>query len=234
MNSNLVKKHFDNMCNIYDNIAFNSSLGLKYMSKIETNFLLRSIKNRKGKCLDVGAGTGRISSLLAEKFDVTAIDLSLKMMSIAKRKIKSKSIKFMAVDVNKPLKFQDNTFDLIVCIRVLKYVKNWRYVLKEFNRILKDKGEVIIEFANLYSVQFFGLYSAKYFLFDLREVEKELKKSGFLILSYQNGLRIPLPVYNQINNKEILRIFIKFEKLIAKILPYHLFAKNVVYHIKKV
>ena len=81
-----IKEFFDNFSKDYDKLAFEQSLGTRYLSKIETNFVLENCPIKKGeKILDMGIGTGRFASLLAKKgASIEGIDISEKMINKAK------------------------------------------------------------------------------------------------------------------------------------------------------
>jgi len=230
-----IKEFFDNFSKDYDKLAFEQSLGIQYLSKIETNFVLENCPIKKGdKILDMGIGTGRFASLLAKKgASIEGIDISEKMIKRAKKKLKEKSANFTLADAGEHIPFGDNSFNYIICIRVLKYIVPWKKTVKEASRVLKRNGIFILEIPNLYSVQFFGLRKANYFLFNFNNVKNTLKQFKFEIIKLKSGSRFPFPIYKEINNISMLNAIKKFEWILDKLLPNPLFSRNIMIVCKK-
>ncbi len=107
-----------------------------------------SLLPAKAKVLDAGCAAGRDSIYLTEeRIDVTGIDISREIIKIAEKKTKDKKLKigFRKEDFAK-LSDNDKTFDAIWCMDTLNHVSisGITDVLKEFKRILKDKGILFI------------------------------------------------------------------------------------------
>lgn len=228
------KIFFNRFSSNYDNESFYRTRGTEFCSKIELEFIKTNLLNIKSKnVLDVGVGTGRISSILLKKgAKVIGIDASPKMIEQAKRKLHN-SMKFIIYDIAKNLPFQNNTFSAIICIRVLKYIPTWRFVIKEFKRVIKKDGTLIIEISNKFSIASLNIGDTKYFLFNPFEFEKVLKENGFKIEKHEAGLRLPFPLYGKINNNSIIKILTYMEKSLNIILPYWFLSRNIFYICKK-
>ncbi len=95
--------------------------------------------------LDVGCGAGIPTSkfLIKRGIKVTGIDLSDKMLSLARDNVPN--AKFFKMDMNE-LKFEENTFDGIVSVYTLFHVpkKNHLDIFKKFFKILKPGGILLI------------------------------------------------------------------------------------------
>jgi len=95
MDIGLIEKYFDSLAEKYheertgSKKLFNESIEMP-----ATLSLAKRYKNKK--VLDVGCGTGIISKILSDDFamDVTAIDVSKKMLQIASGYCKDSGIKF--------------------------------------------------------------------------------------------------------------------------------------------
>jgi len=101
--------------------------------------------DRKLYLLDAGCGTGLlVEKLKEERPDITAegIDFSASMLSIAKSK--NTGAIFKEADLNEPLPYEDNTFDIITSIHVIYNVLNPKKTIEELKRILKKNGILII------------------------------------------------------------------------------------------
>lgn len=106
--------------------------------------LLSTIDLQGKQILDAGCGAGYVSVYLVEKGAyVTAIDQSVKMLEITRKKLTGES-RLINADLNAPLDFiGDESFDLIVSSLTLHFIENWSNVFGEFHRILKQKGRFI-------------------------------------------------------------------------------------------
>jgi len=224
-----ISSYFDKFSKNYENFAFKQSLGTNYLNRIERDFILESVLVRKGqKVLDIGVGTGRNAALLLDKGAIVeGIDISKRMMSEAKKKLKNERVNFTLADASKRIPFKNNTFDHVICIRVLKYMPLWKNLINEVSRVLKKDGTFSFDIANLYSVAYFGLKTANYSLFRYKEVKKTLEARGFKIIKVKSGSRLPFPLYKKINNK-IIFIFLMFsERILNKVLPKTILSRSV-------
>lgn len=67
------------------------------------------------KVLDVGCGTGALSSVLAQQgFSVTGIDPAKNMLRVARKKTAHQDIDFIQADVLEGLPFKDKSFDISI------------------------------------------------------------------------------------------------------------------------
>lgn len=226
---NKIDYFFNKFSDTYDNSAFDQSLGAKWLSNIEIDFILGSCKIKEGdKILDIGVGTGRNADLLLKRGAIVeGMDISEGMMEKARRKLNEEKINFIIADAGKEVPFHSDSFDYVVCIRVLKYIPNWKYTIKEISRVLKKDGIFLLEIANLYSVQYFGLSKANYFLFNMKEMKEVLENEGLIITKIIGGSRIAFPIYARINNGMILNLMIGLELLLDKILPNNFLSRNI-------
>jgi ubiquinone/menaquinone biosynthesis C-methylase UbiE len=92
--------------------------------------------------LDVGCGTGALCNSLSKKgLEVTGIDASEKMISIARKKSAENKITFVQASVLEGLPFDDKSFDLSISSYVLHGMKeaDRRKVYEEMTRISKHR-----------------------------------------------------------------------------------------------
>src|SRR3989344_2670669 len=97
--------------------------------------------------LEIGCGTGNGSKLIKKYFQakrIYATDLDKRMIDIAKKCSKDDSISFEVQNATK-LRYKDNYFDAVFELGVIHHIPNWKDCLKELRRVLKPKGQLIIE-----------------------------------------------------------------------------------------
>ena len=95
--------------------------------------------NKNFKILDAGCGTGLVGIEL-KKFGyshIDGVDFSQDMLDLVPQDIYKNLQK---VDLNADLKFEDNTYDIIICVGTFTYGHVKAHALDEFIRITKDKG----------------------------------------------------------------------------------------------
>lgn len=159
------------------------------------------IKTCRGlSALDAGCRRGSQTKILKEKgYKVTSIDI-VKLFHEAQ-----------VVDLNKPLPFPDNSFDLIYCSEVLEHLADPFFTVKEFNRVLKPSGNMVITTPNSYCL-IFKLLS--YLGFPPNKIQK---KDHIQFFSVEDILRLfpSSKIYG------FFPLFIKFEisKYVAIVSP---------------
>ena len=99
-----------------------------------------------GKALDVGCGEGRISrELTACGFQVTAVDPVSRLVRAA---IEAQSARNYAVASAAALPFANAQFDLVVAYNILMNIADIPTALKEFRRVLRPTGQLIISISH--------------------------------------------------------------------------------------
>jgi SAM-dependent methyltransferase len=124
-----------------------------------TDLIMKMLSPLRGRALDVGCGTGRVTIRLAEQgFEVDALDVEEKVIDIARRVAarRNLTINFSVCDfVAQGDSFADATYDVVVCTEVLEHLENWRPVVRIMCRVLKPGGTLVITVPHnpqLYSV----------------------------------------------------------------------------------
>ncbi|MGQ9758985.1 MAG: class I SAM-dependent methyltransferase [Candidatus Methanomethylicaceae archaeon] len=164
----------------------------KNRAVLESEKRLIRAMDMKGLGLDVGVGTG----IFVDASRVTVgIDPALGALRIARKR---------GVDVvrgvGEALPFRNGSFDFVVMVTSLCFVKSTHKVLMEVFRILMPKGEVVVcevpkdsEWGALYekkkeeSHRFYKY--ARFYTFD--EINKMLREAGFKIAVVKSTLSYP-------------------------------------------
>lgn len=95
-----------------------------------------------GKALDLPSGPGRLSLWLHEKgFDVMAGDINPDSFLIEK-------VPVLKVDLDDHFPIADTSFDYAFCIEGPEHVENLYHTFREFARVLKPGGKLIISYPN--------------------------------------------------------------------------------------
>ena len=124
-----------------DNNKYNKDMvDWNYTAPQETVLILRKYAfNRNYKILDAGCGTGLVGIEL-KKYgysNIEGVDFSQSMLDLVPQDVYKKIEK---VDLNKHLKFKNNTYDVIMCVGTFTYGHVKPQALDELIRITKNKG----------------------------------------------------------------------------------------------
>lgn len=149
---------------------FIESLRGKSLGRILMNHFLSQIE-LSGDTLDLGAGENKASynRFLKYKkpFKITRSDFFKKEKNILK------------INLEKPFKLQDESFDNIMCFNVLEHIYNFQNVIKESFRVLKKRGIFIGStpfMVNLHPCPH------DYFRYSHEALLRVFKKEGFVCL----------------------------------------------------
>lgn len=115
-----------------------------------TEMILKDESKDKMRILDIGTGPGFFSVILSNQgHEVIGIDCTQNMIEAAKRNAKIANVKaeFYVMDSHE-LKFEDDYFDMIVNRNVTWTLYNPDKAYKEWTRVLKPEGKLMIFDAN--------------------------------------------------------------------------------------
>ncbi|PAV29499.1 bifunctional demethylmenaquinone methyltransferase/2-methoxy-6-polyprenyl-1,4-benzoquinol methylase [Virgibacillus profundi] len=138
---------FEKIYNKYD--SMNSIISFQRHKAWRKDVMKRMKVEKGSKALDVCCGTGDWSIALANAVgsdgEVTGLDFSQNMLSIAKNK--KKELKLNQLNLihgnAMELPFEDNSFDYVTIGFGLRNVPDYLTVLKELNRVVKPGGKVV-------------------------------------------------------------------------------------------
>ncbi|XZQ53500.1 MAG: ubiquinone/menaquinone biosynthesis methyltransferase [Candidatus Karelsulcia muelleri] len=183
-----IKKMFDMISHNYEKINNIISFGYdikwrKKLSEIIINYNPKLV-------LDLATGTGNIPILLVnklKKLNLLGIDISNKMISIGKNKLKNyKNVKLIQADCQKLFFIKKNQFDIVTIVFGIRNFENINNVFKEIYRVLSLNGYLIIlEFSksNNYFNYIYKFYSKKIIPLIIKSFYKNLFAYNYLIKS---------------------------------------------------
>lgn len=175
--------------------------------------------------LDAGGGTGRWSIPIAQVgCKVHLVDLSEGMLNQAKKKAKRKGLQgkilISKADITN-LPYPEKTFDLLFADQVLFIFENKDEVFREFNRVLRKGGVMIVSVPNRYVMSLVRAQEDPKFALQLLQdkIHNELESPG--------GTRIG--IYRITPNELVelcTRTGFKMEKIIGKLFTMPLILDN--------
>ena len=107
--------------------------------------LLQAILSDNQLVLDAGCGPGNYAISLAEKNEIAGIDISSKVVGMAKERANKKNAMFhpFVGDLER-LPFRDNSFDVCLCIYTLHHLPDIYGAVSELVRVAKTEGRIAI------------------------------------------------------------------------------------------
>ena len=208
----------------YDYDRFTSAGG-KVFDIIEKNIVLQNIPRKKRviSVLEVGSGTGRFTIELAKLgLNVTACDISASMLKKIKEKLLNFNLEGSVTPVNGDiynLPFEDNSFDYVVCMRVLNQLREKQHkneALKELCRVCKPNETILFDFINSHSLTIFAGADKKSGVISVNEMKKFVNNiSGIRIIDMSGRLIVSQTLLEK-SPKYFLKFIEKIDYLLCK------------------
>lgn len=177
----------------------------KFLIKGSLNHFLEKEFKKGAYLLHAGSGSGQVDEDVKKRFDITALDISAEALKLYKyfNGPTSKTIKASIFDI--PI--IDKTFDGIYNLGVHEHFTKQENekIFKEFRRILKDDGKLVLFWPPKYSLSVNFLNTSHFILNDIlrrkirlhpeeisliegkTQVENFLKDCGFKVTKFYFG-----------------------------------------------
>lgn len=191
-----VRNSFGAVADRYDDV-FDASAGLRSINHRELSIVVDRLGDVRGRrVLDAGMGTGRVARALVDLgAQVVGVDLTSEMLARSRRRAPEAAA--VIARVGAPLPFADQSFDDAVCIRVLKYFREWPLAFDQFRRVLRPGGRIVVEIANSRSLARWGYPGRPINLTTVADSDRLLRQAGFLPIALDAGVRLPYPLYRR-------------------------------------
>lgn len=198
------RKIISNIERGYDNISDKFSNTRKYFWA-GFEFILENIENGD-KILDFGCGNGRLLEILKNKeIKYFGVDVSQKLIDIAKQKYQGEEIEFQKISGLESLPLSDNFFNKVISISVFHHFpkKYAEEMAKELYRITKPEGIVMISVWNLWQKKYLKYFVKNLLLF------KFINSRDIFIPFKDNQGKIFNRFHHMFFEKELVNIFEK-------------------------
>ena len=141
--------------------------------------------------LEIGAGVGITSELLAEQYpmaQILATDFDEDSITVAQRKTFLKNVHFAREDATR-LSLQSQGFDAVFSILVLHHIADFQDAISELSRVLKSGGDLYLIDIPLQSFHPFHMrrYSGLG-VFSKQKIIELLEQNGFSVQDYGGRL----------------------------------------------
>jgi len=122
--------------------SFKKSIVGKYTDFSEQYPVITSLKLYNNTfLLDAGCGSGRFLSNTKLNQPFLGLDISLEMLKLARKELKKG---WFVVGELENLPFKNDVFNEIISVRVLQHIKDQGQAIREFSRVCKANGDVIV------------------------------------------------------------------------------------------
>jgi len=138
---------FDEWPEVYDR-WFTTPIG-SLVRKYEAELMLDLLEPKPGEIiLDAGCGTGVFTlDIFSSGSKVIGLDISLPMLIQAKKKLKEYPLWVVLTDMSN-LPFPESSFDKVVSVTALEFIKDAKGAVGELFRITKRGGYIVVATLN--------------------------------------------------------------------------------------
>jgi 2-polyprenyl-3-methyl-5-hydroxy-6-metoxy-1,4-benzoquinol methylase len=184
-----IGKYYDSEEYISHTDQANSPINLLY--KIARQYALRSkkklinsvAKDKKGRILDYGCGTGYfLETMKSDDWKTYGIEPNDKARAIATQKVKVKR----SID---ELDLKNKKFDIITLWHVLEHIHDLNSTIKSLKTILKEKGKIIIAVPNIESYEE-SIFGEEWAAYDVPRHLYHFSQETMKTLMLKHGLKI--------------------------------------------
>jgi len=175
-NWNRVAEEYDTL--VGDSGDFNHKT---YINPVVLN-ILENVKNKH--VLDLACGQGYFSKILADKgARVTGVDISEKLIEIAKEKFGGQDIQFLVRDAANLEGLRNNQFEAVVCTMSFHDIEDVSKTIDEIARVVQISGKLIFSIPHPWT--------------HLGKTIKENRNYYLRLEKYKSELEIPNKLYGK-------------------------------------
>ncbi len=200
----------------FDAKRFGGPIG-RILLEDQERVLAESLGDVSGRrILDMATGTGRAALALARRGAlVTGVDASAEMLAVARRRAAESglSVDFDEGDAH-ALTYPGQSFDAVVCLRMLMHVPDWRKALSELCRV--SRHQLVIDYPAFTSVaslqavwrrlaRTMGSQVEAYRVFSAVSIARELDRNGFRIISLHKQFVLPIAIHKAVGSPGFTR-----------------------------
>ena len=203
---------------------FSGKVG-EYFLDIQTLLTLKLLKQwQNAKILDVGGGHAQLAvPLVKENFSVTIAGSDEICRRRLDKLLESDSFQFKIGNLLH-LPFNDKSFDIVICFRLLTHEDNWRIQISELCRIAKHA--IIVDYPDIrsFNILYRFLFNIKKKMegntrtfrnFSRKELINEFRKNGFDDPVFKPEFFLPMVIHRKIKIIWLSKIIERFFSIVG-------------------
>jgi ubiquinone/menaquinone biosynthesis C-methylase UbiE len=199
------------MAESFEGMRFSGPIG-RLVAESQEQVIAEFLEPLAGvRVLDVGTGTGRGAIALAARgARVTGVDASAEMLAVARRRATESGVEvdFVQGDAH-GLHFDDRSFEVVLCLRVLMHTPDWRKSLGELCRVASRAvvfdypalmSAAALQSAARHAANAAGARTEAYRVFADRSVRATLAANGFRVARLDRQFVLPIAVHKKVGS----------------------------------
>lgn len=216
-----LKTHWNDVGASYD--AYWQSLAKQYLLGRELTFISNHLaRTTPETALDIGIGSGRIlaNHLKHGVRRVDGVDIAPAMVHACRKRFAGEkhigrllvcNVAIQPIPFSKPYAF-------ITAVRVLKYNRNWRDVLKKLTRSLAPGGRIIFTMPNKHAlIRFTPTETPQYYATE-KELRTLVSSLGLRLVALRTFSKLPDVFYDLADTPAGLNMLLSLERTLASFL----------------
>ena len=204
------------MAEAFDRMRFSGPVG-RLVAESQERVIVDFLEPIAGRqVLDVGTGTGRGAIVLASRGAiVTGVDASAQMLAVARRRAAAAGLQVNFVEGDAHgLAYDDRSYDVVVCLRVLMHTPDWRQSLGELCRVARHRvlfdypalvSAAAVQSAARHLANLAGGRTEAYRVFADRAVRATLRANGFEIQRSDRQFVMPIALHKRVGSAGMTR-----------------------------
>ena len=125
------------------------SVAGQHNNRTQVSIVRELLPEARGRLVEIGCGTGRFSTILAEQAQsLVLIDLSKSMLQKVRPRV---AVALPLLGDVSALPLEDESICGLACLNVLSHVTSYQVALREIGRVLRPGGFALLNFNNLTS-----------------------------------------------------------------------------------
>lgn len=161
---------------------------------------------KRGAVLDVPSGQGAMSR------DLEKLGFKVFPGDFERENIQYRNGRCIQLDLNALLPFKDGIFDYVICVAGIEHMENPHHMMKEFSRLIKREGHLIITTPNVMTIRsrlkflFYSYFEAFRYIGPLPSEQRQKLKDLGLGFDFEHINPIPYSEMKFILEKYKFRI----------------------------
>lgn len=215
------RAHYDGFVDEYDREGERRARGYVRKARI----LRQALEGVRGPVLEIGAGTGLVTALLAPALQVekyTALELSPSMLEAARARAGGPRMEFIQADAM-DTKLPAETYEAVICVDVLHHLGRPVDALREWLRLVKPGGRLVLLEANAFNIMNRAYLGVEFELRVFLNTDDNLR-AWATEAGWRDARVTPTPTYTPSGPPVLARVLDLVDRVAVKVPPARKFA----------